>query len=83
MATVIGSVDLSRTFAGGLFEDRVMKLGKLHLYPRAQVGSWGMILYDTVLEQDVLIQPMSLVMKGEKLPPATTWQGIPVIRTYN
>ena len=76
-------LDRDSTLQTHLFEDRVMKLGKLHLYPRAQVGSWGMILYDTVLEQDVLIQPMSLVMKGEKLPPATTWQGIPVTRTYN
>jgi non-ribosomal peptide synthetase-like protein len=74
-------LDRDSTLQTHLFEDRVMKLGKLHLYPRAQVGSWGMILYDTVLEQDVLIQPMSLVMKGEKLPPATTWQGIPVTRS--
>ncbi|AFY93019.1 Pls/PosA family non-ribosomal peptide synthetase [Chamaesiphon minutus] len=76
-------LDRDSTLQTHLFEDRVMKLGKLHLYPRAQVGSWGMILYDTVLEQDVLIQPMSLVMKGEKLPPATTWQGIPVTRSYD
>ncbi|PSB58131.1 Pls/PosA family non-ribosomal peptide synthetase, partial [Chamaesiphon polymorphus] len=74
-------LDRDSTLQTHLFEDRVMKLGKLHLYSRAQVGSWGMILYDTVLEPDVLIQPMSLVMKGEKLPPATTWQGIPVSRT--
>jgi non-ribosomal peptide synthetase-like protein len=75
-------LDRDSTLQTHLFEDRVMKLGKLHLYPRAQVGSWGMILYDTVLEPDVLIKPMSLVMKGEKLPPATTWQGIPVTRSY-
>ncbi len=76
-------LDRDSTLQTHLFEDRVMKLGTLHLHPRAQVGSWGMILYDTVLEPDVLIQPMSLVMKGEKLPSATTWQGIPVTRTYN
>ena len=60
-----------------------MKLGTLHLYPRAQLGSWALALYDTVLEPDVLIQPMSLVMKGEKVPQSTTWQGIPVSRTYD
>jgi non-ribosomal peptide synthetase-like protein len=75
-------LDRDSTLQTHLFEDRVMKLGKLHLYPRAQVGSWGMVLYDTVLESDVQIQPMSLVMKGEKLPAATTWQGIPVARSY-
>ena len=76
-------LDRDATLQTHLFEDRVMKLGKLHLYPRTQVGSWAMILYNTVLEPDVLIQPMSLVMKGEKLPRATTWQGIPVTRTYD
>jgi non-ribosomal peptide synthetase-like protein len=75
-------LDRDSTLQTHLFEDRVMKLGKLHLYPRAQVGSRAMILYDTVLAADVLIQPMSLVMKGEKLPQSTTWQGIPVTRSY-
>jgi non-ribosomal peptide synthetase-like protein len=75
-------LDRDSTLQTHLFEDRVMKLGKLHLHPRTQVGSWGMILYDTVLEPDVLIQPMSLVMKGEKLPHSTTWQGIPVTRSF-
>jgi non-ribosomal peptide synthetase-like protein len=75
-------LDRDSTLQTHLFEDRVMKLGKLHLYPRTQVGSWGMILYDTVLEPDVLIKPMSLVMKGEKLPQSTTWQGIPIARNY-
>jgi non-ribosomal peptide synthetase-like protein len=74
-------LDRDSTLQTHLFEDRVMKLGKLHLHPRTQVGSWGMILYDTVLESDVIIKPMSLVMKGEKLPPSTTWQGIPVTRS--
>ena len=74
-------LDRDSTLQTHLFEDRVMKLGKLHLYPRVEVGSWGMILYDTVLEPDVHIQPMSLVMKGETLPTATTWQGIPITRS--
>jgi non-ribosomal peptide synthetase-like protein len=76
-------LDRDCTLQTHLFEDRVMKLGKLHLHPRAQVGSWSLILYDTVLEADALIEPMSLVMKGERVPPATTWQGIPVSRAYH
>ena len=85
LITIGDNVILDRdcTLQTHLFEDRVMKLGKLHLYPRAQLGSWALALYDTVLEPDVLIQPMSLVMKGEKVPHSTTWQGIPVARTYD
>jgi non-ribosomal peptide synthetase-like protein len=76
-------LDRDCTLQTHLFEDRVMKLGKLHLHPRAQVGAWALILYDTVLEADTLIEPMSLVMKGEQVPPATTWQGVPVSRVYH
>ena len=76
-------LDRDCTLQTHLFEDRVMKLGKLHLHSRAQVGSWSLILYDTVLEADALIEPMSLVMKGEQVPSATTWQGIPVSRVYH
>jgi non-ribosomal peptide synthetase-like protein len=85
LVTIEDNVILDRdcTLQTHLFEDRVMKLGKLHLYPRAQVGAWALILYDTVLEADALIEPMSLVMKGERVPPATTWQGIPVSRVYH
>jgi non-ribosomal peptide synthetase-like protein len=85
LITIEDNVILDRdcTLQTHLFEDRVMKLGKLHLHPRAQVGAWSLILYDTVLEADALIEPMSLVMKGEQVPPATTWQGIPVIRVYD
>jgi non-ribosomal peptide synthetase-like protein len=85
LITIEDNVILDRdcTLQTHLFEDRVMKLGTLHLYPRAQLGSWALALYDTVLEPDVLIQPMSLVMKGEKVPQSTTWQGIPVSRTYD
>ncbi|PSB59596.1 hypothetical protein [Chamaesiphon polymorphus] len=51
-------LDRDATLQTHLFEDRVMKMGKLHLYPRAQLGSWALALYDTVLESNVLIQLM-------------------------
>jgi non-ribosomal peptide synthetase-like protein len=76
-------LDRDCTLQTHLFEDRVMKLGKLHLHSRAQVGAWSLILYDTILAADTFIEPMSLVMKGEQVPPATTWQGIPVSRVYH
>jgi non-ribosomal peptide synthetase-like protein len=74
-------LDRDSTLQTHLFEDRVMKLGKIHIQQRTQLGSWGLVLYDTVLEPDILIKPMSLVMKGEKLPQSTSWQGIPVTRS--
>jgi hypothetical protein len=40
----------------------------------------AVILYDTQLEQGSAVGLLSLVMKGETLPPSTGWIGIPTSR---
>ncbi len=65
-----------------LFEDRVMKMARIRLEPRCQMGTGALVLYDTILEADVCLYPMSLVMKGERVPQGTGWQGIPASRFY-
>jgi non-ribosomal peptide synthetase-like protein len=65
-----------------LFEDRVMKMDRIRLEPRCQMGSGALVLYDTRLESDVRLYPMSLIMKGEQVPQATGWQGMPASRFY-
>ncbi len=66
-----------------LFEDRVMKMERIRLERQCQLGSGAVVLYDSLLEPDVSIQPMSLIMKGERVPQATAWQGIPASRVYD
>ncbi|MDR3680907.1 MAG: amino acid adenylation domain-containing protein [Flavipsychrobacter sp.] len=61
-----------------LFEDRVMKVGKIKIGARTSIGARSIILYDSEIGDDVTVQPLSLVMKGENLPPATDWIGSPV-----
>jgi non-ribosomal peptide synthetase-like protein len=61
-----------------LFEDRVMKVGPVHIGPRSTIGSRTIILYDSEIGADVRVDPLSLVMKGEKLPDGTEWRGSPV-----
>ncbi len=65
-----------------LFEDRVMKMERIRLDDGCQLGTTAVVLYDSLLEADVLLQPMSLIMKGERVPKATEWQGIPASRVY-
>jgi non-ribosomal peptide synthetase-like protein len=65
-----------------LFEDRVMKMARIRLENNCQLGSAAVVLYDSLLAQDVLLQPLSLIMKGEQLPASTSWQGIPASRVY-
>ncbi len=65
-----------------LFEDRVMKMERIRLDNNCQMGSAAVVLYDSLLADDVLIHPLSLIMKGEQIPEATSWQGIPASRVY-
>lgn len=63
-----------------LFEDRVMKVGKVIIGKRCTVGMKATVLYDTCLEDNVSLGDLSLLMKGETLPRGTKWQGAPARR---
>ena len=60
-----------------LFEDRVMKIGLVDLGAQVTVGARSTILYDTTIGDRVRLGPLTLVAKGERLPPATHWTGSP------
>lgn len=61
-----------------LFEDRVMKIGSVKIGARSSIGAGTIILYDSEVGDDTKIEALSLVMKGERLAPATDWTGSPV-----
>lgn len=61
-----------------LFEDRVMKVGKIQIGERCAIGARSIILYDTNIGNDVKIDALSLIMKGETLSANTSWIGSPV-----
>ncbi|MFC8712898.1 Pls/PosA family non-ribosomal peptide synthetase [Streptomyces sp. NPDC057197] len=60
-----------------LFEDRVMKMSTVCVGPGASVGTRTIVLYDTVVGADTRLGALSLVMKGERLAPGTSWRGLP------
>ncbi|SMC79747.1 Pls/PosA family non-ribosomal peptide synthetase [Sporomusa malonica] len=60
-----------------LFEDRIMKLGKIQIGDRCTVGAAATILYDVQLEAGVGVSDLTLIMKGETMPAHTDWQGVP------
>lgn len=64
-----------------LFEDRVMKMNVVDVADRVDVGTRSIILYSTHIGDDVQLAPLSLVMKGEALPEASRWSGIPAQET--
>ncbi|MER3471058.1 MAG: peptide synthetase [Chitinophagaceae bacterium] len=61
-----------------LFEDRVMKIGPVKIGERVSIGSRTILLYDTEVGNDIKIDALSLVMKGEILSPNTSWIGSPI-----
>jgi non-ribosomal peptide synthetase-like protein len=61
-----------------LFEDRVMKSSYLHIGSDCTVGNLSVVLYGTHMQCGAKLAPLSLLMKGETLPPSSEWAGIPI-----
>jgi non-ribosomal peptide synthetase-like protein len=71
------AVGTSTSLQTHLFEDRVMKMSVLVIGSGASVGARAVVLYDTEVGNEATLDALSLVMKGERLPPGTSWRGIP------
>ena len=54
-----------------------MKIGYVEIGSQASIGESSTVLYDTVVGDRVLLGPLTLVAKGERLPPDTRWEGSP------
>ena len=60
-----------------LYEDRVMKVGRIHVGDGVTVGASATVLYDTQIGDFAQLGPLTIVMKGEHIPPHTEWCGSP------
>jgi non-ribosomal peptide synthetase-like protein len=60
-----------------LFEDRVMKIDDVILCADVTVGSRTTVLYGAEVEDGARLGPLTLVMKGERIPAGTAWRGLP------
>ncbi|WP_425491374.1 Pls/PosA family non-ribosomal peptide synthetase [Chitinivorax tropicus] len=60
-----------------LFEDRIMKIGEVQIATGACVRARSTILYDAAVGQHVLLGPLTLVLKGERIPARSAWIGSP------
>ena len=62
-----------------LYEDRVMKVGRVHVGRGVMVGALSTVLYDTHIGDYARLRPLTVVMKGEALPGHTQWAGAPAV----
>ncbi|EME71978.1 hypothetical protein H261_00325 [Paramagnetospirillum caucaseum] len=60
-----------------LYEDRVMKVGRVRLGTGVTVGSGSTVLYDTEVGDFARIGKLTIVMKGEGIPAHSQWEGAP------
>jgi non-ribosomal peptide synthetase-like protein len=60
-----------------LYEDRVMKVGRVFVGNGVTVGAGSTVLYDTRVGDYARLGPLTLVMKGEQIPAHTEWEGAP------
>ena len=60
-----------------LFEDRVMKIDQVTIGRRVYMGPRSAVLYSAVVADNAQLGALTLVMKGEFIPTATSWKGCP------
>ncbi|MEJ8825047.1 Pls/PosA family non-ribosomal peptide synthetase [Variovorax humicola] len=62
-----------------LFEDRVMKVHHVNIGSRVNIGPRSIVLYGAVVHDGAQLGPLTLVMKGESIPPSSRWSGNPAM----
>src|SRR5947209_6612066 len=62
-----------------LYEDRVMKVGRVHVGDGVTIGTGSTVLYDTNVGNYARLGPLTVVMKGEEIPAHTEWVGAPAV----
>lgn len=60
-----------------LYEDRVMKIGRVRLENGVTVGAGSTVLYDTHVGSFARLGPLTVIMKGEAIPSNSEWVGAP------
>ncbi|MEH3144604.1 MAG: amino acid adenylation domain-containing protein [Methylobacterium frigidaeris] len=62
-----------------LYEDRIMKVGRVEVGRGVTVGAFATVLYDTQVGDYAQLRPLTIVMKGESIPANTQWEGAPAV----
>ncbi|ACA19646.1 amino acid adenylation domain protein [Methylobacterium sp. 4-46] len=62
-----------------LYEDRVMKVGRVALGRGVTVGAFATVLYDTEVGDFARLRPLTVIMKGESIPSDSEWEGSPAV----
>ncbi len=62
-----------------LYEDRIMKVGRIEVGRGVSIGTNTTVLYDTVIGDYARLGQLTIVMKGEGIPAHSEWAGAPAL----
>ena len=71
------TLNMSSCLQTHLYEDRVMKIGRVEVGNGVYIGCYATVLYDSKVGDFAQLGALTLVMKGEHIPAHTTWAGAP------
>ncbi len=71
------AINATVTLQTHLYEDRIMKVGRVSVGRGVSVGADATVLYDTKVGDYARIGPLTIVMKGEHIPAHSAWHGAP------
>ncbi len=71
------SINAQAALQTHLYEDRVMKVGRVNVGHGVTIGAGSTVLYDSHVGDHARLGPLTLVMKGESIPPKSEWVGAP------
>ncbi len=77
LTTVGDHVSLEGVLQTHLFEDRVMKVGTVHVEAGASIGTEAYVLYDSHVGAGASLSDLSLCMKQETFLPGRRYRGLP------
>jgi non-ribosomal peptide synthetase-like protein len=76
------TIESGGTLQAHLFQDRMRLVKEVRLGHSVSVGSNSVVLLGGKLHDNVNLNPLSLNMRDEELPPRTEWTGSPATRTW-
>lgn len=77
MLTVEDGATIDPMFQAHTFEDRVLKIGRVHIGRNATVGRASVLFYGTDIGVRTTVAPHSVVMKNETLSDGRRYAGVP------
>ena len=77
MLKVADGATIDPMFQAHTFEDRVLKIGPIHIGENATVGRASVLFYGAIIEPRCTVAPHSVVMKNETLSAGRTYSGVP------